>query len=35
MATLAEDVEALENVKGLELEILRDVAVSDSLYLRI
>jgi superfamily II RNA helicase len=35
VATLAEDVEGLEIVKGLELEIMREVAVSDSLYLRI
>lgn len=35
VATLSEDVEMLEKVKGLELEILREVAVSDSLYLRI
>lgn len=35
VATLAEDVEGLEIVKGLELEIMREVAVCDSLYLRI
>jgi superfamily II RNA helicase len=35
IATLAEDVDQLEKLKGLELEILRDVAITDSLYLRI
>jgi superfamily II RNA helicase len=35
MATLAADVEMLERMRGAELRLMRDVAVCDSLYLRI
>ena len=35
IATLAEDVEMLERMRGAELRLMRDVAVCDSLYLRI
>ena len=35
LATLAEDVDELEKLRGLETRLLRDVAVCDSLYLRI
>jgi superfamily II RNA helicase len=35
LATLAADVETLEAVRGLEQQLLRGVAVCDSLYLRI
>ena len=34
-ATLSADVDMLEKMKGAELRLLRDVAVCDSLYLRI
>ena len=34
-ATLAADVDMLEKMKGAELRLLRDVAVCDSLYLRV
>jgi superfamily II RNA helicase len=35
LATLALDTEMLEKMRGLETKIMRDVAVCDSLYLRI
>jgi superfamily II RNA helicase len=35
LATLATDVDMLEKMKELELKLLRDVSVCDSLYLRI
>ena len=35
LATLGTDPEMLEKMRGVELKILRDVAVCDSLYLRI
>jgi superfamily II RNA helicase len=35
LATLALDTEMLEKMRGLESRIMRDVAVCDSLYLRI
>jgi len=35
VATLSSDVELLESLKGVEVKILRDVIVCDSLYLRI
>jgi superfamily II RNA helicase len=35
MATLAADVDLLETMRGAELRLMRDVAVCDSLYLRI
>jgi superfamily II RNA helicase len=35
LATLSNDTEMLEKMRGLETKIMRDVAVCDSLYLRI
>ncbi len=35
MATLSADVDMLRRLEGMELRLLRDVAVCDSLYLRI
>jgi superfamily II RNA helicase len=35
LATLAKDVEMLEKLRGVEVSLLRDVAVCDSLYLRL